>query len=159
MDQILTSTSYRNIQGLHDAMTPVQIYRFHKDLLAPHHLLNHLGSGWLAKGSPCPEPPWSRASSTGYEGRWGHWRGPSPGRHSEPCPPADWSAQHTVRLWCCPVCSSQGFLKKVNNASSSGRSQTIGNISGDLPSLLTTIVPTTPLWDWMRFKVSSTSWD
>jgi len=25
------------------------------------------------------------------------------------------------------------------------------------PSLFTTIVPITPRWDWMRFKVSSTS--
>lgn len=25
------------------------------------------------------------------------------------------------------------------------------------PSLFTTIVPMTPRWDWMRFKVSSTS--
>lgn len=28
-----------------------------------------------------------------------------------------------------------------------------------IPSELTTIVPTTPLWDWMRFMVSSTSLD
>lgn len=90
------------------------------------------------------------------------WKGPDHAPHFEPCRQVDSSSQHIERSSCCQELTSPEYLISqhyFNKACDMVKEFIVSIVTYYAPSLFTTIVPTTPLWLWILFNVSSTSWD
>lgn len=93
----------------------------------------------------------------------GRCLGPNHAQRFGLCRPAGSLGQHIVRLLSYPAYSWPEYLRDCliyfkGTQEIHGKMRS-SKVVADLPSLLTTIVPTTPLCEAIRFSVSSTSCD